>query len=139
MLTAILTRLLWREKLPAHVTLHPEERLSIEVANMLRKESIEGNLKAVWTHVANESKRHRITALVLKAMGLISGALDFFFIGSHNSGLIELKSSTGRLSENQKLYIAWALSLGVPHAVCRTVDEVRDTLIAWGLLTERPR
>lgn len=136
MMNAILLRLMWREALPLHVRIHPEERICIDIANMLRKDTLEGRLKAVWTHIPNEGKRHRLVALVLKAMGLLRGSPDYCFVGcvGLSGGVIEVKSSTGKMSPYQQDYAHWALMLGVRHAVCRSAAEVRATLITWGLL-----
>lgn len=137
MLSIVLTRLLWRDKLSANIRVHPEERICIEIANMLRKESLEGNLKAVWSHCPNEGKRSRLTAMLLKAMGLIPGTSDYFFVGAkeNGSGLIEIKSPSGKMSDRQKDFLHWCVMLDVRHAVCRSAAEVRETLIAWDLLT----
>lgn len=129
-----LIRILARGKMPWATRVKPEENLSISVANMLRQASLEGRLSAVWSHVPNEGKRSIKAACVMKAMGLLPGTPDFFFGWMTGSGMIELKVGKGRMSPNQKDYEAWCDHVWVKHAVCRSLGEVYDTLIAWQVL-----
>jgi hypothetical protein len=134
--TNILLRLMYRPMLPTNLYIHEEDRICIGIANELRKLTLDGSLKAVWFHVSNESRRTIIQTLMLKAIGLIPGTTDYCFFGATGAGLIEIKAKKGRMSDYQTDFMHWALSLGVRHAICRSVEEVRHTLIAWGLLSE---
>lgn len=130
---AFLISLLTRGKLPWATRVKPEEQLCISIANMLREGSLTGKLRAVWSHVPNEGKRHIKVACIMKAMGLLPGTPDYFFGWTTGSGLIEIKVGKGRMSPNQKDYKSWCEQVWVKHAVCYSLGEVYDTLIAWGI------
>ena len=129
-----LLNLLLRGKMPWGTRVKPEEQLCIQIADYLRAESITGCLRGVWGHVANEGKRHIKVACVMKAMGLIPGTPDYFFIWNGGGGVIEIKVGKGRLSPNQVDYTAWCNHENVHHAVCRSLQEVIATLVEWGAL-----
>lgn len=131
---SFLVLLLYRPTLPRHIRVKPEEAISIDIANRLRKASLEGRLAAVWSHISNEGRRSRIAGMVLNAVGLIAGAPDYFFIGASGGGLIEVKTLKGKMSERQTQYKQWCALVGVRHAVCFSADEVCATLKDWGLL-----
>lgn len=117
----------------------PEDRLSIEVATMLRVATVEGRLFGTWTHIPHEAaargKFANIHMAKARALGLIKGSCDFVFVGPDGSGWIELKTDTGSLTPAQRDFRDWCQAIGVNHAVCRSVEEVRENLISWGVLT----
>ena len=150
-LQVVKARLLSRGKLNWRWRLGHEDKLSIEIADTLRNLSMDGLLNGVFCHLPNEGKRHKITGEILRAMGMITGAPDFVFIGAWGGGFIELKAPElrmaspktgksiikrpqGELTEAQQDFQAWCIGEGAKHAVCRSVDEVLDTLRAWGAL-----
>jgi hypothetical protein len=141
------------------ISLQPEEALCVAVADRLRVLSLDGRLRAIWTHVGNEnpvSSKLRVASLhgaKRRAMGVISGAGDFVFTWGSGSGWIELKLEGGdayiarvgeklalrkrapsQLSQTQRQFQGWAVALGVPHRVCRSVAQVEATLTQWGVL-----
>ena len=80
----------------------------------------------------------RIRGAQLKAMGLAPGVPDILII--RGDGLlsyvfwIELKRPRGgSLSVAQKLCHAVLQQFGCYVATCRSVDEVRETLLGWGI------
>ena len=127
--------LMWRDKIPWRCKLEPEQKLCVEIADRLRGYTLDGRLKGVWSHIANEGKRHVFVGIILRAMGLIKGATDYFFAWQNGCGVIEVKTDAGRLTDNQLHFAAWCKHEGVPHAVCRSVEEIEVTLKRWGALT----
>ena len=117
----------------------PEDRLSIETAIFLRCMTIEKKLRATWTHIPHEvgggGKLAAIRMALAKAMGLIKGSADFVFVWPDGGGWIELKTEKGSLSPQQRDFRDWCVATGCRHAVCRTVEEVVQTLTEWGVLT----
>lgn len=120
-----------------------EDVLTEEVADMLRSETLSGNLKCVWTHIPNEgmaarSKAQKIQAINAtnkkRALGMIKGAPDFVLGWGDSAGFIELKSDKGRLSDAQEAFLEWAYQKGCHTAVCRSLNEVRTALFEWGVL-----
>ncbi len=118
-----------------------EDRLSVDVATMLRVAAVEGRLKATFSHVPHEvAGKGKFAAIYMakaRAMGLIKGSADFVFVWSDGGGWIELKTDTGSLSPAQKDFRTWANDSGCRHAVCRSVEEVEHQLYSWGALTGR--
>ena len=123
----------------------PEDLLSIEVANFLRAATLEGRLLATWTHIPNEVAGVRTGDKVAlrratrayskaKSMGMITGVPDFVFVWADGGGWIELKAESGRLSPSQKDYKEWATATCSRYAVCRTLDDVVEKLLEWGVL-----
>lgn len=125
----------------------PEDRIAIEVAMMLRVETIRGTLKATWTCIPHEvgatslnSKGFRLAQTryaKAKAMGLVTGSADYVFVWPDGGGWIELKAKDGSLSQPQRDFREWCETAGVRHAVCRSVEDVAETLFSWGVLTNR--
>lgn len=119
----------------------PEDWLSIDVAVMLRVATLEGRMRGTWTHVANEvvgrDKTAPIRMAKARAMGLVKGSCDFVFVWPDGGGWIELKTKDGSLTPAQQDFRDWCEMAGSRHAVCRTVEEVTQTLFEWGVLTPR--
>lgn len=119
----------------------PEDRIAIEVGNMLRAATLEAKLSAVWTHIPHEvgggNHLSSIRYALAKAMGLITGSADYVFVWPEGGGWIELKSKTGSLSPAQRDFKQWCSTTGVKHAVCRSCEEVEETLRTWGVLNDK--
>lgn len=117
--------------------LKEEESQQIAFANYCRAKSIQGELNAVWTAISNEySGRYSpLFGAKLCALGKISGAPDMMFIWSGGGGLIEFKSSKGRLSEKQKLFQKWCQVNNVNHELVRSSDEAIEVIKKWGLVS----
>lgn len=133
-LPASLVRLMSRGKIPWKATVKPEEKLSIQFADGLREYSLTGKLTAVWHHNPNEGKRHPITGLIMRAMGMLPGVADYTFTWRGGGGHIELKTAKNTQSDYQKDYEQWCVSNGVPYVVCKTPIEGFDVLKNWGVL-----
>lgn len=134
-----ITTLMSRSKINSRWELQPEQRECIKFADELRIATKEGRLKAVFCHVPNEGRRHLITALIMKAMGLIPGSFDYWFIGKEKGCLIEFKRPDEKLpkdfKDNQKHFALWAQSVGVPCYLHNTVAGALESLRKEGLLT----
>jgi hypothetical protein len=144
--------------------LQAEERLTIEIATRLRELSLDGSLRATWTHVAHESalastlRIARIIGAKKAAMGAIAGAADFVFVWSGGGGWIEVKvderaqtrlavedgpngpvlrardGTRGQLSTSQRQFRSWCGSTGARYEIVRSVEEMLATLRLWGVL-----
>lgn len=76
-------------------------------------------------HVPNGGLRHKAEAGKLKAMGTKSGFPDLFLPRQHGewAGLaIELKSSKGRVRNDQQSWLSMLQEGGYLVAVCRSLD-----------------
>lgn len=139
MIVPAFIRRLMADKKVGGLKLGPEDRICIDFATRLRVAALEGRLRAIWCHVANEvgGGRGRSSAIayrVAKALGLIPGAADYFFMWEGGGGVIEFKSETGRQTENQKDFQAWCEYLNVDYRIARSADEGEAILKEWGVL-----
>ena len=126
--------LMSRSPLPFNTRLKPEQRLTIRVADELRKLTSEGKYNGVWTHITNEGKRSQIAGAIAKAMGMIPGAPDFVFAGQWGAGFIEMKEGKGKLQDTQIYFRSWVQQHQLGYATCTSVESVLDTLREWGAL-----
>jgi hypothetical protein len=138
-IAAVLARVLHFPPL-SRLTLQPEETIAVAFAHELRAATMEGRLRAVWTHPANEiagrrSGLSKIRYAIAKAMGLIYGTPDYVFLASHRSGALEAKVPGNRQQDNQKDFERWCLVNGVAYRVFTSVEEGLAILEEWGMLT----
>lgn len=94
-----------------------------------------------WSATLNGVRLTPQTLAKAKASGLRKGPLDIVLVWSGwrgHSKWIEMKSDVGRLTVEQK---EWIAAVGLEHcAVCRTVDDVAAALTGWGVtLRAMPR
>ena len=141
---ASLLRLMEYRALSRSFRLGPEDAMAVEFANDLRKATLEGRLRAVWTHVGNElcgqvqitrsGPRATPAAAKAKALGLIRGASDYLFLWSEGCCALEAKSRTGCLNDWQRDFRDWCAANGVPFDVFRMVEEGLSILQRHGIL-----
>lgn len=87
----------------------------------------------VFFAVPNGELRTAKTGALLKAMGVKAGVPDLAFVLPDGiAAFIELKAEGGRLSDSQKAFRD-RLPGGACHVVCRSLEDVEQTLIEWGL------
>ena len=115
-----------------------EDSFTNSVALELKALSVEGRLNCVWFHVPNEtvvkSKEDIIRLRKKASLGMIPGAPDFVFVDKSKTIFAELKTKTGHLSENQKLFQQWSEYAGVAYYVIRSEDELKMILKKEGML-----
>lgn len=118
-----------------------ETKLTIAVADYLRGDIHKGKsiIKVaapfpdlLWTFVANEG-RDAASGAKFQRFGVRRGVADFMLWWPNGKGAIELKFESGKQSAYQKDFQYRFEQVGGYYAVCRSVKEVRDTLISWGL------
>lgn len=136
---AFLLRLMQVPKLGRTLKLGPEDLVCIEFSNRLRAWTLEGRLGAVWSHIPNEvgggrGRASEIAYAIAKAIGLIPGTPDYFFVWAGGGCVIEAKSKSGRLSDNQKDFAQWCALRGIQHRVIRSADEGEAVLREMGVL-----
>lgn len=129
--------------------LGPEDREAYAFANALRVETLEGRLRAIWTHPANELagmttgtgkyRRVPVAVAIARALGLIAGASDYLFLWERGSLAMEFKSAKGRLNDAQTDFRRWCEMVGVPFHIVRSVDQGLDLLETAGVLIPERR
>lgn len=60
---------------------------------------------------------------IMRAMGLTAGAPDYVFIGANKTIAIEVKATTGRLSDNQLAMQKWFKQSDVNYYVAWSLNE----------------
>jgi len=125
---------MYRAPIPWNARVKPEERICIEFADSLRAATLAGELKCIFCHVPNEGKRHIFVALILRAMGMITGCADYFFAWESGSGFIEFKTPGNKQTPSQKDFEQWCVDLGIKYAVCTSAAEATKKLEEWKIL-----
>jgi hypothetical protein len=140
---AFLIRLMSHVPLSAGTRLGPEDTAAYSFAQDLRAATLEGRLRAVWTHPANElaglppgtPRKFLIRAAIARALGLITGTSDFLFLWDGGALAIEFKSKDGSLTPNQRDFRDWCELVGVPFHVVRSAPAGLDLLRGAGVLS----
>jgi hypothetical protein len=84
-------------------------------------------------HVPNGGGRSKIEAAILKGQGVKRGVPDLMIFAPGAVVAIEMKSEGGRTSPDQKAVMEKLRQCGVHTAVCRSVDDVLETLAEAGI------
>jgi hypothetical protein len=82
----------------------------------------------------NAARRSPQMAAMMKAEGLRSGVPDVFMAmprGEYHGLFLEFKSHTGRLTENQKVYVINLRNMGYQVEVVRSFDEARLIVVKY--------
>lgn len=94
---------------------------------------------AIIHHSPNEGNRGGRKGVIdgqhRKAMGVQPGFPDILIFVQGQGYCLEVKSAAGRLSPIQERVRDTLLEQGIPYAVVRSVDDVRDLLCRWGVKT----
>lgn len=140
---SFLLRLMDHVALARSFALGPEDAEAYAFANALRALTLEGRLKAVWTHPANELAAATVVkgkvrvpprVALAKALGLIGGSSDYLFLWDGGSAAFEFKSDKGSLSPSQRDWRDWCDRADVPFHVVRSVRQGLNLLECLGVL-----
>lgn len=97
--------------------------------------ALPGTVRAVGV---SNNPRSKVAGGLEKARGMRKGFPDILLIGFDMgepfAGLIEVKTESGKLSSEQREWRDWCKDTGVFHAVCRSVDDAKETLEEWNLI-----
>lgn len=97
-----------------------------------------GNPDAVWFHVPNQGKFPVQYRRKLAAMGLLPGTSDLICLHNGEAFALELKrTSKGKTSENQNLFLSRWREAGGHGVVAQGLDEAIAVCEAWGWLKGR--
>ena len=131
-----MTRRSFARKPPISVKPEPSElQIHIAVAQHLKYRARKG---IVWWHSANGERREARDAAKLKAMGVTPGVPDLVFIANGRTYGLELKTSKGRLSPEQRAMIAAFEAAGAYTAVAYSLDAALEILTRWGIIPSQP-
>ncbi len=113
---------------------NPETRLHIAILHYLCAVLPQVSL-ATLIHVPNGEKRSPITGAILKRMGVRPGVEDLQFIWNARLYAIEVKPEGKYLRKSQKERRDAVEAAGGSYEVCRSIDDVRETLALWVIPT----
>jgi hypothetical protein len=86
--------------------------------------------------VPNASRRTRGGRATNGVAGLKRGVFDLCFCGPGGFvAMIEVKTAKGELSDEQEEIQSQLIYLGTPHAVVRSISDVKAALMHWGVET----
>jgi hypothetical protein len=115
----------------------PEDMMCVAFANALRAATLDGTLRAVWLHPAQElcfGHKTGVRAAISRAMGMHVGVGDYLFLWDGGSGVLEAKHGRNSLSPGQRDFRDWCGAQGVRFGLFRSVDEGLALLRGWGVL-----
>ncbi len=108
-----------------------EFQVHISVARHFRLRAVPG---VIWWHTPNGELRNKSVAAKSKAMGVLAGVPDLVLLHEGRAYGLELKTSTGRVSAEQRAVLAAFEQAGAFTAVAFNVEAALEILRAWGLL-----
>jgi hypothetical protein len=111
-----------------------EHRIQVEVVNRAKELEAEYPELRMLYAVPNGARVSIGTAVGLKAEGLKSGVPDLVLPvarGGYNALYIEMKTPTGKISDNQNKWHGDLRVYGNYVTVCRSADETIDILIKY--------
>lgn len=95
--------------------------------------------------VPNGGKRSKVEASIMKGLGVRAGVPDLVILWSRTTenpliipgriGFIENKSEKGVTSDSQDEWLAALRAMNYPVAICRSFQDLLDTLYDWGIIS----
>jgi len=111
---------------------HSEHKLQCAIVDFFH---IFGRRDLKLFAIGNGGLRHIKVAMLLKAEGVTPGVPDLCLpLPDGKTGWMELKSKSGRLSDEQTGFLHMLRELGHHVAVIRSVDEAARALSEWQAL-----
>lgn len=87
----------------------------------------------VWWHTNNNPRSAKDGAR-LRRLGLTAGVSDLFLVHNGRCFALELKSERGRLSKDQRAFLAAINSAGGHAREAHGIDEALQALTDWGVI-----
>lgn len=87
----------------------------------------------LWA-IPNGGSRNIVTAVNLKAEGVLAGVSDLFLMipkGVYHGMFIEMKAKAGKVSDSQKEFMAAASSMNYKTVVCYGFDEAKEAITKY--------
>lgn len=111
---------------------YPESELHKAVAKYLDLILCKGTW---WTSIAHGNRGKPVRGALWKAQGAKKGVPDILILHNGWCFWIELKAEGGRLSPEQATCHEAIVLSGGKVTVCRSVDDVAESLAEWGIKT----
>lgn len=81
--------------------------------------------------VPNGGRRNAREAKIMKGEGVLAGFSDLVIIADRSVLFVEVKTKTGRQSENQKTFQTNIERLGFEYKICRSLSSFQLTIENW--------
>lgn len=134
-----------------HLRYSPEDAEAKRFADQVRIWTMEGRVRGIWNHIANElagesgghadekvrqslKRKAAIRYAKAQALGMIIGWSDYVFCRSDATLALECKSATGPQRPSQKDFEQWCIEQKIPYRIFRTAEEGWDILAEMGFL-----
>lgn len=115
--------------------MRPETALQIAIMAEMERHGVKPVHVPNGAVLAGDGKARAIQMNALKRAGLCVGFPDLLAIAPQGQiGFIEVKCEGEKLSDNQRAVHEWLIVFGHKVAVCRSVQDVRDTFLEWGFV-----
>lgn len=110
-----------------------EKHVQSSVRNYLAARGIEAVAVPNGSVLAGDAKARGMQMNALKRAGLKVGFPDLIlFSKTGNIGFVEIKDEGAKFNnDNQIACRDWLVSLGHPHAVVRSIEDMTETLAEW--------
>ncbi len=113
--------------------MRPETRLQRSLRTMFATRGFRTVAVPNGATLRGDAKERAIQMANLKRDGLCVGFPDLIVFGSQGRiGFVEVKCEGEKLRDTQIEVQGWLSELGHKHAVCRSIDDVDETLGNWG-------
>lgn len=110
-----------------------ETRLQREIRMLLMLKGYRSVACSNGAVLAGDARARAIQMNTLKSAGLVPGFPDLMVFGPEGRfAMIEVKLEGERLTEKQVEVHAWLTEWGQKVAVCRSLEDVGETLAGWG-------
>jgi hypothetical protein len=110
-----------------------ETRLQREIRKLLALKGYRSVACSNGAVLAGDGRARAIQMNTLKSAGLTPGYPDQIVYGPHGKvGHLEVKLEGEQLTDKQVEVHAWLRAWGQKVAVCRSLEDVGETLAGWG-------
>lgn len=109
---------------------HTETQIHIAIVHWIKTVSP----STICFHVPNGGLRSKREAAKLRAMGVLPGVPDLILICDAPGpclAFLEIKAPGAYLTAEQKSFMDRVYTMGAPHAVVRSIDDVREVFKRW--------
>ena len=109
---------------------NPEFKIQVAIVKYLRAVMPRAIVQHSVNEVNTRGKAGMAQVMRQRAAGVFKGFPDLVVLAPNQTFLLEVKSKTGRTTDAQNQAHEMLRGIGYPVAVVKSVDDVRDFLIA---------